>query len=48
MPRYLEEHAILQDEDDICDAIPTIVVCSGDLIEQVFISKNLEICADSL
>lgn len=35
VPRYLEERVVLQDEDDTCDAIPTIVVCSGDLIEQV-------------
>ena len=36
VPRYLEERDIRHDEDEANDAIPTVVVCSGDLVEQVF------------
>lgn len=36
VPRYLEERDIRHDEDEANDEIPTIVVCSGDLVEQVF------------
>ncbi|KAG6851364.1 hypothetical protein H0H93_005762 [Arthromyces matolae] len=35
VPRYLEERDPSQEEDDQGDAIPTLVVCSGDLVEQV-------------
>jgi len=35
VPRYLEERDIRPDEDEVSDAMPTIVVCSGDLVEQV-------------
>lgn len=39
VPRYLEERQsnVLDDgeQEDIPDASPTIVVCSGDLLEQV-------------
>ena len=35
VPRYLEERDVRHDEDEANDAIPTIVVCSGDLVEQV-------------
>ena len=34
VPRYLEEHDGLH-EDELNDLNPTIVVCSGDLVEQV-------------
>ncbi|KAJ3830293.1 hypothetical protein F5880DRAFT_1516515 [Lentinula raphanica] len=34
VPRYLEERDLSQ-EDDPNDAIPTVVVCSGELVEQV-------------
>ncbi|KAG5340743.1 hypothetical protein C0989_000407 [Termitomyces sp. Mn162] len=35
VPRYLEERDPGQDEEDQTDAIPTLVICSGDLVEQV-------------
>ena len=40
VPRYLEErehdtHDSDDEGDDVSDAIPTIVVCSGELVEQV-------------
>lgn len=34
MPRYLEDRGLGQ-EDEPSDAIPTVVVCSGELVEQV-------------
>lgn len=33
--RYLEERTVHGDEDELNDASPTIVVCSGELVEQV-------------
>ena len=39
MPRYLEERDVTGDDDDINDTTPTIVVCSGELGEQVFSSS---------
>ncbi|GLB35736.1 putative peptidase family M1 domain [Lyophyllum shimeji] len=35
VPRYLEEREVGQDDEEPTDAIPTLVVCSGDLVEQV-------------
>ncbi|KAG6911349.1 hypothetical protein DXG01_001020 [Tephrocybe rancida] len=35
VPRYLEEHDPSQDDEEQSDAIPTLVICSGDLVEQV-------------
>ncbi|CAA7264750.1 unnamed protein product [Cyclocybe aegerita] len=35
VPRYLEEHDTSRDDDEPSDAIPTMVVCSGELVEQV-------------
>lgn len=35
VPRYLEELDPLQQYDEASDLSPTIVVCSGDLVEQV-------------
>ncbi|TFK17374.1 TATA-binding protein associated factor Taf2 [Coprinopsis marcescibilis] len=35
VPRYLEEPALNDDDDEVSDCIPTIVVCSGELVEQV-------------
>ncbi|KAG5636972.1 hypothetical protein H0H81_006217 [Sphagnurus paluster] len=35
VPRYLEEHEVDQDDEDQVEAIPTLVICSGDLVEQV-------------
>ena len=35
VPRYLEERDIHRDDDELNDASPTIVVCSGELVEQV-------------
>lgn len=44
VPRYLEERQsnVLDDgeQEDIPDASPTIVVCSGDLLEQVRIKDR--------
>ncbi|KIK70503.1 hypothetical protein GYMLUDRAFT_32530 [Collybiopsis luxurians FD-317 M1] len=34
VPRYLEERQLVQ-EDEPTDAVPTVVVCSGELVEQV-------------
>ena len=36
VPRYLEERDVTGDDDNINDTNPTIVVCSGELVEQVF------------
>ncbi|KAF9486524.1 TATA-binding protein associated factor Taf2 [Pholiota conissans] len=33
--RYLEERSVHKDDDELNDASPTIVVCSGELVEQV-------------
>ncbi|KAL4266270.1 Transcription initiation factor TFIID subunit 2 [Pleurotus pulmonarius] len=38
VPRYLEERESRNgdgDEDEVADAIPTLVICSGELVEQV-------------
>jgi transcription initiation factor TFIID subunit 2 len=35
VPRYLEERDVIGDDDDINDTTPTVVVCSGELGEQV-------------
>ncbi|KAF8167444.1 hypothetical protein B0H34DRAFT_792168 [Crassisporium funariophilum] len=35
VPRYLEERDVNGEDDDMSDASPTIVVCSGELVEQV-------------
>lgn len=38
VPRYLEERESRDrdgDEDEVADAIPTLVICSGELVEQV-------------
>jgi hypothetical protein len=35
VPRYLEEREVTQDEEEQSDAYPTLVIASGDLIEQV-------------
>lgn len=35
VPRYLEERDVHRDDDELNDASPTIVVCSGELVEQV-------------
>ncbi|KAF8079062.1 hypothetical protein FPV67DRAFT_1558205 [Lyophyllum atratum] len=35
VPRYLEEQEVDQDEEEQSDATPTLVICSGDLVEQV-------------
>ncbi|KAG5645341.1 hypothetical protein DXG03_006403 [Asterophora parasitica] len=35
VPRYLEERDIAQDDEEQSDTSPTLVVCSGDLVEQV-------------
>jgi len=35
VPRYLEERSLTEDDDEPNDLVPTIVVCSGDLVEQV-------------
>ncbi|KAG6846064.1 hypothetical protein H0H87_006428 [Tephrocybe sp. NHM501043] len=35
VPRYLEEQDPSQDDEEQSDAIPTLVVCSGELVEQV-------------
>lgn len=39
VPRYLEERDLLQDDDD-SDLNPTIVVCSGELVEQVLVPSS--------
>ncbi len=44
VPRYLEERESRNgdgDEDEVADAIPTLVVCSGELVEQVMYSFDL-------
>ena len=50
VPRYLEERDMARSEeeeaDDAHDAIPTIVVCSGDLVEQVRIELQSGMLAD--
>jgi transcription initiation factor TFIID subunit 2 len=45
VPRYLEERDIHRDDDELNDASPTIVVCSGELVEQVCVNHfySLEI-----
>ena len=35
VPRYLEERAPIEDDEEPNDLVPTIVVCSGELVEQV-------------
>ncbi|KAH9486347.1 Transcription initiation factor TFIID subunit 2 [Psilocybe cubensis] len=35
VPRYLEERDLQNDDDELSEASPTIVVCSGELVEQV-------------
>jgi len=35
VPRFLEERTPGGDDDELLDAMPTVVVCSGELIEQV-------------
>ncbi|KAF9531853.1 hypothetical protein CPB83DRAFT_785561 [Crepidotus variabilis] len=40
VPRYLEEPDLNHDDDETSDAIPTIVVCSGELVEQVAHPNN--------
>ncbi|KAF8963874.1 hypothetical protein BDZ97DRAFT_1701052 [Flammula alnicola] len=35
VPRYLEERDIHGDDEELSDTSPTIVVCSGELVEQV-------------
>ncbi|KAF8665397.1 hypothetical protein AX16_000416 [Volvariella volvacea WC 439] len=35
VPRYLEERAPVQDDEEANDLTPTIVICSGELTEQV-------------
>ncbi|KAG6813996.1 hypothetical protein H0H92_004489 [Tricholoma furcatifolium] len=39
VPRYLEEREPDQDDDEQGDAIPTLVVCSGDLVEQTVLTS---------
>ncbi|KAJ3528429.1 hypothetical protein NMY22_g9419 [Coprinellus aureogranulatus] len=34
MPRYLEERTPTDDDDEMPDCIPTMVICSGDLVGQ--------------
>ncbi|KAF8727766.1 hypothetical protein AX14_007043, partial [Amanita brunnescens Koide BX004] len=40
VPRYLEERSSTEDDDEPNDLVPTIVVCSGDLVEQVAHPNN--------
>lgn len=40
VPRYLEERSPTEDDDEPNDLVPTIVVCSGDLVEQVWFLNN--------
>ncbi|KAM6498612.1 hypothetical protein JOM56_006560 [Amanita muscaria] len=40
VPRYLEERVPTEDDDEINDLSPTIVVCSGELVEQVAHPNN--------
>jgi transcription initiation factor TFIID subunit 2 len=35
VPRYLEEREVGQDDEEQADATPTLVVCSGEFVEQV-------------
>lgn len=45
VPRYLEERDVTGDDDNINDTTPTIVVCSGELGEQVFLYIVLSLIA---
>ncbi|PFH52313.1 hypothetical protein AMATHDRAFT_140606 [Amanita thiersii Skay4041] len=40
VPRYLEERTSLEDDDESNSLSPTVVVCSGDLVEQVAHPNN--------
>lgn len=40
VPRYLEERPVIQDDEDQNEVIPTLVVCSGELVEQVCLASG--------